>query len=61
MRVAQLTMSNINRGSKLLWVHCVMTWVVSLLVYSVRAHALHRSCCVKVPREEHVHLHACAP
>ena len=30
-------MSNIRRGSKLLWVHCIMTWIVSLLVYSVRA------------------------
>ena len=33
-------MSNIPRGSKLLWVHCIMTWIVSLLVYSVRAHPL---------------------
>ena len=30
-------MSNVQRGSKLLWVHCIMTWIVSLLVYSVRA------------------------
>ena len=33
--LVQLTMSNVENKSMLLWVHCLMTWIVSLVVYRV--------------------------
>lgn len=33
----QLTMSNVDDRSNLLWIHCLMTWVVSLVIYNVSA------------------------
>ncbi len=37
---AQLTMSNVENRSQLLWVHALMAWAVSLVVYRVRARPL---------------------
>ena len=31
----QLTMSNVENKSLHLWVHCLMTWIVSVVVYRV--------------------------
>ena len=31
----QLTMSNVENKSLHLWVHCLMTWIVSAVVYRV--------------------------
>lgn len=31
----QLSMSNVSNRSNLLWIHCLMAWVVTLVVYNV--------------------------